>query len=84
MMVRFGFHPCLASSPSARASSSSATWPDTGSSAPFTQPSWWLPRNHPDVRLVGAAHGGDHVVDGLQVPVECELQVNLAARRPMR
>ena len=45
MMVRFGFHPCFASSPSARASSSSATWPETGSSAPLTQPSWWLPRS---------------------------------------
>jgi hypothetical protein len=26
------------------ASASSATWPDSGSLAPNTQPSWWLPR----------------------------------------
>jgi hypothetical protein len=43
-MVRFGFQPVLASSPTARASSISATMPLVGSSAPLTHASWWLPR----------------------------------------
>ena len=43
-MVRRGFQPCFKSWPYARASSSSGTNPEIGSSAPFTQASWWLPR----------------------------------------
>ena len=43
-MVRFGFHPCFSSAAIARASSSTAIVPEIGSSAPFTQASWWLPR----------------------------------------
>ena len=39
MIVRFGVHPCLCSSPSIRASSRTATIPDNGSSAPLTQAS---------------------------------------------
>ena len=43
-MVRLGRQPVFASSATARASSSTATMPLTGSVAPKTQPSWWLPR----------------------------------------
>ena len=78
MMVRFGFHPCFASSPSARASSSSTTWPETGSSAPLTQRIVVVAAQHPQVGLLGAAHGRDHVVNRFEVPVESELQMDLS------
>ena len=43
--MRLGRIPCLARAPMALASAISATWPESGSSAPKTQPSWWLPRS---------------------------------------
>ena len=68
--------PLFDISPSARASSSSGTRPDTGSSAPFTHASWWLPRTiHSSGNCTPGC--GRHVEHGLQVPVERDLQVHL-------
>jgi hypothetical protein len=39
---------------------------------------------HPEVGLLRAAHGRDHVVNRFQVPVESKLQMNLSRAGPKR
>jgi len=76
MMVRFGFQPDLTNSPRDRASSRMATCPEMGSSAPFTHPSWWLPRITHSSGKTEPGIFPDHVVQRLDVPVRFHFEVN--------
>ena len=37
---------------------------------------------HPDIRLFGAAHGSDDIIDRLQVPIESKLEMDLDGSGP--
>ena len=77
MIVRLGFHPCLRSSDRERASSRRATWPESGSAAPLTQASWWLPRMIHWSGDCAPWNLGNDVADGFDVPIRLDLEMDL-------
>src|SRR5439155_1745708 len=62
--ARRGVPPRRRSVPNARASSSSGAWPESGSWAPFTHASWWLPRM---IHASGSAEPGMRAITSYSV-----------------
>jgi hypothetical protein len=59
-----------------------ATLPDSGSDAPNTQPSWWLPRTTHSSGFSLALHGGDDVVDGFSDQSDLTIRWTFTAPSP--